>query len=158
MQREYSSKCINVCQKIIQIEKYELKRQINTYLLHHKTNRQPFQMDYNRKNIALQRMESAARSFPAALQFASRRKLPVTMLDSKMFRGNFCSRFIVITHERASNEACHENLCIYTYISSYERAQFLPVPSKKILCKKFQACAFKFVRFVTVCCTYYCYI
>lgn len=49
----------------------------------------------------------ATRTFPATQQSTSGRKLPVTAADSKSLGENFCSRFIVATHERASNVAYH---------------------------------------------------
>lgn len=114
-----------------------------------------FTSEYNKNIIARMENAGAVVSFPLALQFASCRKLPVTMLDSKMLCGNFCSRFIVITHERASNEACHQTyICIYILlrkgIVSSHSLKENTVREVSGLC--FQVCTIRY----TVCCTYYC--
>ena len=65
----------------------------------------------------------AARTFPATQQSTSW-KFPVTVADSKTLGENFCSRFIVATHERVSNEAYHRAQPSTILLRSQENTYF----------------------------------
>lgn len=142
MQKEYPSKVTYVWQKIAYVLHKILIKKANKHFHIAKRIGSHFKW-LHRKNIIAQRMENAtwwccnslhARNFRSNAGFENAlRQLLFTL---------YC--YYTRTHVQRGMPPIY----IYVYVTT-KRYSFFPFPQKKILCEKFQACALKFVKFVT---------